>query len=234
MRNLLTLAGLLLGSAVIVWFSRELPVGFPDQPQPSPTSHAPRAPVAAPPGPIRADRARAELDRLAVTEAGSMAGYTRDAYGYDWLDLDSDGCNTREEVLARDMRDETRPDGCNVETGTLVDPYTGQRLLFVEDQNAAAVQVDHVYPLGRSWQMGAAAWSPDKRERFANDPLNLIATDGSVNASKGAQGAAEWRPPNEGAWCLYSVRYVRVAASYDLPVTSADVDALRAMLASCP
>lgn len=202
------------------------------------TSPDPRSPgsgrVDAPPGPIRADRAIELLPRLDTEPPGAMAGYERDEFGYDWLDLDSDGCNSREEILARDMRSEVRPDGCNVETGVLTDPYTATRIEFVEDRDPMAVQIDHVIPLGYAWRMGASTWSDDKRERLANDPLNLIATDGSVNASKSDQGAAQWRPPQQTAWCLYSVRYVRVAAAYDLPVTAADVSALDEMLRTCP
>lgn len=216
--------------ALVIACSKQFPLGFPDG---EPDPRAGHAPVAAPPGPIRADRALAALDRLAVAPAGSLATYERDEFGYDWLDLDSDGCNTREEVLARDMRSEVTPDGCNVESGVLSDPYTGSRITFVEDKNASAVQVDHVIPLGRAWQMGASGWTDDKRERFANDPLNLLAVDGSTNASKGAEGPGEWRPPSEGAWCLYAVRYVRTAASYDLPVTAGDAAALSTMLESC-
>jgi Protein of unknown function (DUF1524) len=200
-------------------------------PQPTP---GPTQPLQAPPGPLHADRATEALARLQTAPAGPLDGYERDAFGYDWLDLDSDGCNTREEVLARDMRSETRPDGCNVETGILVDPYTTRRIEFVEDVNASAVQVDHVVALGRAWQMGADTWTDDKRERFANDPLNLVATDGPTNASKGADGPATWRPPAPSGWCLYAVRYVRVSAAYDLPVTGADKAALTEMLGSCP
>lgn len=200
----------------------------PESPQPG------SGPVAAPPGPLRVDRATAALPRLATEPPGPMAGYARDEFGYDWLDLDSDGCNSREEILARDMRQEVTSDGCNVESGLLNDPYTGKRIEFVEDINASTVQIDHVIPLGDAWRMGASTWSDDKRERFANDPLNLVATDGSTNASKSDQSAAQWRPPARTAWCMYSVRYVRVAAAYDLPVTPADVSALDEMLRTCP
>lgn len=219
---------IVVGVGMLMFLSEHL---TPDQPA---DGHPPPSPVAAPPGPIRADRAREALDRLVVAPPAAPVDYVRDAYGSGWLDLDSDGCNTREEVLARDMRGEVRPDGCNVETGTLIDPYTGARIEFVEDVDAAAVQVDHVIALAYAWVSGAWHWTDDKRERFANDPLNLLAVDGPTNASKSAQGAAAWRPPNEGAWCLYSVRYVRVAAIYDLTVTATDRSALIDMLGRCP
>lgn len=229
-RNVTTTLVIVAAAVALVYASDAFPDGFTRGP--SPQGHG--VPVAAPPGPIRADRARDALDRINTSVPGASDDYERDAYGSGWLDLDSDGCNTREEILARDMRQEVTPDGCNVETGILIDPYTGTRMQFVEDVDAAAVQVDHVYPLAYAWSMGAAGWTDDKRERFANDPLNLLAVNGAANTAKGASGPAEWRPPNEGAWCLYAVRYVRVAASYDLPVSGADKATLTDMLGRCP
>jgi hypothetical protein len=232
-RDLLTVLVGLAAAAGLVWLTGGLPEGFPTTP-PGPPPATSRAPVAAPPGPLRADRAREVLPRLTVAEPSAPTAYRRAEFGSDWLDLDSDGCNTREEILARDMREETRPDGCNVETGTLTDPYTGQRISFTEDLDPTAVQIDHVIPLSRAWYFGAWRWSDDKRERFANDPLGLLAVDGPTNASKSDAGAGDWRPPNEAGWCLYSVRYVRMAAAYDLTVTAADVSALADMLGRCP
>lgn len=230
MNNRTLAAALVVLASAAFLASGYFPEGFPDGERDAPAA---AEPMQAPPGPLRVDRAREALDRMTVAPAGTLEGYARDEFGYDWLDLDSDSCNTREEILARDMRYEVRPDGCNVESGVLVDPYTGSRITFSENEDASAVQVDHVVPLGRAWQTGADTWTDDKRERFANDPLNLIATSGSVNASKGARGPGEWRPPAESGWCLYGVRYVRVVTSYDLTVTTSDATALNLMLDTC-
>jgi hypothetical protein len=51
-------------------------------------------------------------------------GYTRDEFGPAWADTDRNGCDTRNDILARDMTNETFKQGtnnCVVMTGTLAD-----------------------------------------------------------------------------------------------------------------
>ncbi len=70
-------------------------------------------------------------------------------------------------------------------------------------------------PLKWAWDNGADTWSDDKRQRFANDPVNLFAVDISTNRSKGAQGPQQWLPPHAGFHCQYLTRYQRVLKTYD-------------------
>lgn len=49
------------------------------------------------------------------------------------------------------------------------------------------------------------------RTAFANDPLNLHATDGPTNTQKGDGDAATWLPPNEGFPCEYGMVTARPA-----------------------
>ena len=85
--------------------------------------------------------------------------------------------------------------------GTLHDPYTSAVIPFSKT-NAAAVQIDHVYPLARAFDMGAAGWSQERRTEFANDTgLELLAVDGRANRAKGDSGPAEWLPPNPAETC---------------------------------
>ncbi len=152
--------------------------------------------------------------------------------------MDRNGCDTRNDVLRRDLAGTTlKPGthGCVVLTGTLVDPYTGGRIAFVRGQGTSqAVQVDHVVALADAWQKGAQTWDEETRERFANDPLNLLAVDGPTNASKGMGDTATWLPPARGFRCAYVARQVAVKRSYDLWVTRAERDAMRRVLATCP
>jgi hypothetical protein len=96
------------------------------------------------------------------------------------------------------------------------------------------VQVDHVVALADAWQKGAQQLSPAERERFANDPLNLLAVDGALNQQKSDGDAATWLPPNRGFWCALVARQVAVKARYGLWVTQAEKDAITRVLASCP
>ena len=41
----------------------------------------------------------------------------------------------------------------------------------------------HVVPLKWAWDHGADTWSRDKREKFANDPVNLWSVELSLNRS---------------------------------------------------
>ena len=87
--------------------------------------------------------------------------------------------------------------------------------------------------LGDSWQKGAQQWSRAKRNRFANDPLNLVVTTESVNASKSDGDTATWLPPDKSFRCTYVARQVSVKKKYDLWVTSAEKQAMITVLSRC-
>jgi len=167
-----------------------------------------------------------------------VADYDRDAFGSAWQDVDDNGCDTRNDILARDLERFAYADersACVIRTGILEDPYTGTTIEFVRGvRTSAAVQIDHVVALGDAWSKGAAAWDAETREVFANDPLNLVATDGQTNSTKGSRDAAEWLPPAEAYRCPYVARQIAVKATYELAVTSDELAAMRDVLASCP
>ena len=179
---------------------------------------------------------RAALDELRVKGRAPRTGYSREEFGPTWADVDRNGCDTRNNVLRRDLVDvTTKPGtrGCVVLRGTLDDPYTGTTIDFERGERSSEVQIDHVVALADAWQKGAQAWSPEKRERFANDPANLLAVDGGANQSKGAGDAATWLPANTGYRCAYALRQSVVKASYGLWVTQAEHDALTRAVDRC-
>lgn len=174
------------------------------------------------------------LDQLEVRGRAPMTGYDRALFGDGWGDLDLDGCDTRNEVLARDLvAPVLDPDGCLVLSGTLVDPYGGTTIDFVRGPHSDAVQIDHVVPLADAWQKGAQQWTAQRREQFANDQGNLLAVEGELNQAKGAGDAATWLPPVRGFRCAYAIRQVLVKAEYGLWVTSAEREALTRQLDGC-
>lgn len=99
---------------------------------------------------------------------------------------------------------------------------------------SAAVQIDHVVALGDAWQKGAQQWTADKRWRFANDTLNLIAVGRSVNAAKGDGDTATWLPPRKAYRCAYVARQVTIKTTYGLWATAAERDAMVRVLSGCP
>ena len=211
-------------------------------PEPEPEEPAPSSPAATePPTEAAPDDAPAGLeeiwemwDGLEVKGRAPKTGYDRDEFGQRWRDLDHNGCDQRNDVLARDLEDPVAPDGCRVESGALEDPYTAQTIEFQRGEDTSrAVQIDHVVALSDAWQKGAATWSAEKREQFANDPGNLLAVDGPANQQKGDGDTATWLPPNKEFRCEYVVMQVSVKDAYELWVTGAEKEAMGRELSGC-
>jgi hypothetical protein len=204
---------------------------------PKPSGPAQISPAPAPPGTVRDSAALRALEQLAVKGRAPKIGYTRDQFGRGWVDVDHNGCDTRNDMLRRDLTSVVlRPSTheCVVEQGRLADPYTGRTIDFVKgDKTSTLVQIDHVVALLDAWQKGAQAWDVDKRVQFANDPLNLLAVDGAANQQKGAGDAATWLPKNKAFRCTYVARQIEVKAKYAVWVTAAEKDAMKRVLEAC-
>jgi Protein of unknown function (DUF1524) len=210
------------------------PVPSPEMATPTPTPSP--APSTASPAP--ANGALAALATLPVKGRAPKTGYDRDLFGPAWSDVDRNGCDTRNDILRRDLVDlalKPGTQGCVAAAGTLLDPYSAEPIPFVRGQGTSAlVQIDHVVALSDAWQKGAQQWSPERRRAFANDPLNLLAVKGSLNQQKGDGDAATWLPPDKSYRCAYVARIVAVKQAYGLWVTPAERDAIAGILATCP
>ncbi|MEU0334215.1 HNH endonuclease family protein [Streptomyces sp. NPDC006193] len=178
--------------------------------------------------------ALAAADALTVKGRAPKTGYSRDRFGAAWADTDSNSCDTRDDVLKRDLRDVRFTDGtCKVSYGLLdPDPYSGKKVTY--RRGRSQVDVDHVVALSDAWQKGAKYWDPSKRIALANDPLNLVAVDASTNRSKGDGDAATWLPPAKAYRCPYVAAQVAVKKKYGLWVTAAEKAAMKKVLAACP
>lgn len=187
--------------------------------------------------PVPAGSAAALLETLPVKGRAARDNYDRSAFGPAWLDVDRNGCDTRNDILRRDLTGAgfTKDSGCRVAAGMLREPYTGRQITFSRGTDSSkAVQIDHVVALGDAWQKGAQQLTASQREDLANDPLNLIAVDGPANQDKSASDAATWLPPNKAFRCHYIARQISVKAAYLLWVTPAEKDAMKRVLSSCP
>ncbi|MCU1568328.1 MAG: calcium-binding protein [Pseudarthrobacter sp.] len=200
---------------------------------PSSVAQAALAPNAQP------DFAATAIDLLATLPVKGRApktGYDRALFGQAWADVDRNGCDTRNDILQRDLTGITFTNSvpCKVQTGTLADPYAGTNISFQRGSGTStAVQIDHVVALSDAWQKGAQQLTTEQRMAFANDPLNLQATDGPTNQRKGDGDAATWLPPNKRFRCEYVARQISVKAAYSLWVTQAEHDAMANILAGC-
>lgn len=190
------------------------------------TSHPAITAVDAPPG-----TALAALATLTVKGRAPMTGYSREAFGPAWLDANRNGCDERNDILARDLEQVTE-ENCRVLTGLLVDPYTGQDIAYAYG-DGFLVDIDHVVALGNAWVSGAWRFDVRRRAALATDPMNLLAVDASANRQKGDSDAATWLP-RKAYRCAYVARQVAVKAKFALSVTSAERDAMTRVLGGCP
>ena len=177
------------------------------------------------------------LDSLAVKGRAPKTGYARDQFGQRWADVNRNGCDTRNDILQRDLTNILFKPGtrnCVVLSGTLIDPYSGTRIDFVRGNvTSMEVQIDHVVALSNAWQTGAFKLNIEKRTAFANDPENLLAVKGSLNSQKGDGDAATWLPPLKSYRCTYVSKQIAVKAKYGLWVTAPEKAAMKSILAKC-
>ncbi|KAA0930610.1 HNH endonuclease family protein [Streptomyces apricus] len=179
--------------------------------------------------------ALAAVDSLTVKGRAPKTGYDRDKFGTPWADTDSNGCDTRDDILKRDLKEVTFSDGeCSVRSGRLdPDPYTDADVTF-ERGGRSEVDIDHLVALSDAWQKGAQKWDASKRIALANDPLNLLAVDAGRNRSKGDGDTATWLPPHKAYRCTYVAGQVAVKKKYELWVTAAEKAAMKKVLSTCP
>ncbi|CAB4642698.1 unannotated protein [freshwater metagenome] len=178
------------------------------------------------------------LSSLPVKGRAPKTGYTRAQFGQTWADIDRNGCDTRNDMLKRDLTEiifKVKTKNCVVLTGVLQDRYSGETIYFTRGNiTSMEVQIDHVVALSNAWQTGAFKLTMAQRTAFANDPLNLFAVKGRLNSQKGDGDAATWLPPLKSFRCAYVAQQIAVKAKYSLWVTAPEKDAMVRILAACP
>ena len=179
------------------------------------------------------DDALTVLNSLAVKGRAAKTGYTRAQFTH-WSDLDRNGCDARNDTLKRDLTEVIYKAGtrdCKVISGLLLDPFSGKVITF--SSTKSNIDIDHVVALSNAWQTGAAYFDKTKRQQIANDPLNLLAVDFSLNRQKGDGDAATWLPPLKSYRCDYVARQIAVKAKYGLWVTQPEKSAIIKLLEKC-
>lgn len=179
------------------------------------------APVSSTPG-----STRTLLEELVVAPAHSGEGYVREDFNH-WVTQEN-GCDTRQNVLAREVIDGTG-NGC-IPNGTWVSIYDN-----VTITDPGKLDIDHMVPLKEAYVSGAYAWDSATREAYANDTdyvYSLIAVSYSSNRSKGDKDPASWIPDTMDA-CDYVGRWVAVKHRWNLTVDSAEKDKILSVLAWC-
>lgn len=163
------------------------------------------------------------LDLLSaiVVRKETPAGYQRSKFRH-WVDADGDSCNTREEVLIAESSSTAQVSypGCRVVEGDWVSAYDG-----VAVTDPSGIDIDHFVPLKEAWDSGANAWSPAKRQTYANDLSDaraLIAVTSGSNRSKGEKDPPQWMPKNTAYTCTYLSNWVAVKAHWSLAMDESE------------
>lgn len=172
-----------------------------------------------------------DLSMSIPVRAEVKVGYQRELFKH-WVDDDSDGCDTRDEVLIRDSSSTAQVDRyrCKVVEGDWYSPYDG-----VTHTDPSDLDIDHVVALKEAWDSGANAWSSAMRQRFANDMSDrrtLIAVTDSVNQSKSDRDPSNWLPPNRSYICEYLGNWVAVKARWGLSMDQSEAGRVRKILSN--
>jgi len=165
--------------------------------------------------------------RAAAPAAGSS--YRREYFGRGWLDADGDCQDSRAEALiATSTTPVTFADArrCRVVRGRWISLFTNQVI-----QNSSEIDIDHLVPLEWAWRRGADRWTPARRESFANDPVNLLPVEASLNRQKGSRGPDQWLPPANR--CEYIARFIRVVRIWGLELSPREQSEYDRLLATC-
>ena len=178
------------------------------------------------------------ISTLQVKGRAPKTGYTRDQFGPAWKDVDANGCDTRNDILKRDLKSIVYKgvgEDCVILSGVLTDPYSGEIINFIRGvATSSEIQIDHVVALSNAWQTGAFKLTLAQRTTFANDPSNLLAVKGKLNSQKGDGDAATWLPPRKSYRCEYVTKQVMVKAKYGLWLTAPEKAAILKILKTCP
>lgn len=206
------------------------PVPTPTAASTTPTPSASAA-AAAPVPPGVAEFASMLASLVTDDAPASHSGYNRDLFKA-WIDADSDGCDTRAEVLlVETLVKATTRNTCTVSTGSWVSVYDG-----VSVTDASKLDIDHFVPLAEAWVSGAYAWPNDKKVRFGNDlgyAPSLVAVTASSNRSKSDSDPAKWMPTNRSYYCDYAATWVAVKWRWSLTVDTLERRAVQAVLTGC-
>lgn len=194
-------------------------------------------------------RAGLDATNTIKTAKARPGGYDRERYFGGWASNGCGSATTRDTILARDLKGAVKNSKCQVTSGTLSDPYTGQTIQFRRGRNtSSAVQIDHVVALLDAWESGARDWDQTKRVQYANSPDVLLASDGPANMAKGSgldvNGTALYRPQNSGApdvWmpdnkayrCDYMAKRATIKSKWGLTMTPREKQQTVSVLSQC-
>jgi hypothetical protein len=147
-----------------------------------------------------------------------IGGYDRKLFKH-WVDADKNGCDTRKDVLIAEAIIKPKIGAkCVLSGGTWVSSYDNKTF----KGSGSGLDVDHMVPLAEAWRSGAWQWTPEEREKFANDLQDervLIAVSATSNRSKSDKDPANWLPKgSKDAVCDYVFNWVAIKYRFSLTI----------------
>lgn len=184
---------------------------------------------------------------LSTLTVGVKSDVSSDRKSHQWNKVDGKTGNytTRDLVLERDMSNVTYNSRGNVNTGILLEPYTGKTIHFQRGQSNkteggsasnrdGGIQIDHVVAYAEAYRSGLDKLDFQQRDTYYNDPDVLLVSQAEANNVKKDGTIAEWEPSNQAFQCDYASLQIGIKAKYGLMVDQKEHDKLAQVLASCP
>lgn len=184
------------------------------------------------------------LDTLTV---GVKSNASSDRKSHQWNKVVGKTGNytTRDLVLERDMDNVTYTSRGNVNTGILLEPYTGKTIHFqrgtsnkTEGGSASnrdgGIQIDHVVAYAEAYRSGLDKLDFAQRDAYYNDPDVLLASQAEANNVKKDGTIVEWEPSNQTFQCDYVSLQIGIKAKYGLIVDKTEHDEMADVLKTCP
>ena len=152
------------------------------------------------------DRVLRALDGLSVAPELQRCAYDRGDYPHD----------------------QSLGNGLILRYGGIYDPY---ELRWYDSRDS--VDIEHIVAIREAHASGLCSESIDReiREQFANDTLNLVLVNSSINRSKGGRDAGQWWPPHNRCW--FARKIIEVRNAYQLSVDPKEKDSLADKINAC-
>ena len=112
--------------------------------------------------------------------------------------------------------------------GGIYDPY---KLRWYDSRDS--VDIEHIVATREAHASGLCSDRIDGniRDQFANDTLNMVLVNSSLNRSEGALDAGQWWPPHNQCW--FASQIIAVRSAYQLSVDPEEKEALAEKINAC-
>lgn len=184
---------------------------------------------------------------LSTLTVGVKSDVSSDRKSHQWnkVNVKTGNYTTRDLVLERDMSNVTYNSRGNVNTGILLEPYTGKTIHFQRGQSNkteggsasnrdGGIQIDHVVAYAEAYRSGLDKLDFQQRDVYYNDPDVLLASQAEANNVKKDGTIAEWEPSNQTFQCDYVSLQIGIKAKYGLIVDKTEHDEMAEVLKTCP